>query len=387
MRYTGRSIRLIERNFPAMNMIRSEAPAVWVLIFDRKPTDCEFDPLDLESTCFEQFLLQDVRSNIAPHDIFGGESAFSELANVMSLLSKNACLVKFTTEANNTSVIMDDDYQGMDSSLRHCQMPLLNPFEPVLRDSLKTDITPHDSAAVDKAFSANLVWIEARTSTSTQPAIAATVILHSVYDRLSSYSGTGQKCPILIVTFRSSSDFIVCEPLKCSVSEESMNVPLWIRPNLGHACRVQTLTGSFDLLPTIATFLRSASATVEVSPPNVPQISDLSDREVTSTPLSLEPKSLAFLCGAPQVCSNRVVELRGDGWRAARTDGFMLVVLDDTEPDGIQTESDGDSSEEPSRRLYVKPDDRFNVNDLSRTYATVVEELSIVLQNLEKQAR
>ena len=60
-----------------MYMIRLDAPAVWVLIFDRRPTDCEFDSLDLESTCFEQFLLQDVRNNAAPLGVFGGEPAFS----------------------------------------------------------------------------------------------------------------------------------------------------------------------------------------------------------------------------------------------------------------------------------------------------------------------
>ena len=369
-----------------MNMIRADAPAVWVLIFDRKPTSRELDRLDLESTCFEQFLLQDVRSNAGPYDIFGGEPAFLELANVMTVLGQNACLVNMTTNATDSPVMTHDDYQGMETSLRRSQMPLLSAYNPDLRDSTETEITSHESALLEKAFSANLVWIEARTSTLTQPSTAPIIILNSIYERLASYSATNQKCPVLIVTFRSGNDFSVCEPLKCGISEDSINVPLWIRPNLGHACRVQTLTGSFDLLPTIATFLRSAAATEEVRPPDVPQISDLSDRKVASTPLSSEPKSLAFLCGAPQVCSNRVVELRGDVWRAARTDGFMLVVSDGPEPDSKQTGSDGDSSQEPSRRLYVKPDDRFNVNDVSRTYATVVEELSSVLQNLEKQA-
>ena len=367
-----------------MNMIRSNGPAVWVLIFDRKPTACEFDRLDLESTCFEKFLLQDVRSNAAPHEVFGGEPAFSELANTMTALGQNACLVNLTTDATNMFVIMDSDCRGMESSLRCSQIPLLSYSERGLSDSLETKIASQKSAALDTAFSANLVWIEAQISTLTHPAIAATLILDSVFDRLSAYSGTVQKCPILIVTFRSGSDFIVGEPLKSGVSEESINVPLWIRPHWGHACRVQTLTGSFDLLPTIATFLRSAEATEEVSPPHVPQISDLSDREDTSTLLSSERKSLAFLCGAPQVCSNRVVELQGDGWKAARTDGFMLVVADDVALDSTKTESDGDSSEEPSRRLYVKPDDRFNVNDVSRTYSTVVEELFGGLQNLLK---
>ncbi len=367
-----------------MNVIRSDDPAVWVLIFDRKPTDCEFDRLDLESTCFEQFLLQNVRNDAGPLDVFGGEPAFLELANALPSLCQNACLVNLTTDATSAFVIRDVDYLGLESSLRRSQMPLINSSEGRAPDSRGTQSTSDESVALEKAFSANLVWIEARISTLTQPAHAAKAILESVFSRLASSSNTKQNSPILIVTSRSGSDFTIREPLKCGVAEASINVPLWIRPNLGHACRVQTLTGSFDLLPTIATFLHSVKATDEVSPPNVPEISDLSELEVDSRPLSAEPQSLAFLCGAPQVCSNRIVELRGDSWRAARTDGFMLVVSDDTELAGSETESDGDSSKEPSRRLYVKPDDRFNVNDVSRTYSTVVEELSGVLLSTEK---
>ena len=385
-RYTPLTLNLNARILTTMNTIRSNVPAVWVLIFDRKPTNCEFDRLDLESTCFEQFLLQDVRSNAAPHEVFGGERAFSELANVMAVLGQNASFITVSTDATNTSVMTHDDHLGMESSMRRSQMPLLSDSDPNLNDSCGAEITSLKSASLRKTFSANLVWIEAGTSTSAQPAIAATTILNSVYDQLAACSSTEQKCPILIVTFRRGNNLAVCEPLKCGISENSMNVPLWIRPSLGHTCRVQTLTGSFDLLPTIATFLRSAEATDEVSPPDVPQISDVSDREVASAPLSSEPQSLAFLCGAPQVCSNRVLRLQGDTWTAARTEGFMLVVPDATEPASSKTESDGDSSEEPSRRLYVKPDDRFNVNDVSRTYATVVEDLSGVLQDLDKQA-
>jgi hypothetical protein len=369
-----------------MTMIPPDAPAVWVLIFDRKPTDCEFDRLDLEATCFEQFLLQDVRSNAGPLEVFGGEPEFSELANIMTAMNRDACLITISTDDTNTSVITLNDHQGMESSLRSSQMPLLSLSNPDVGNSRKTVNSSPESSRMDVAFSANLVWIEARNSTSRQPAQAASIILDFVYDRLTSCFGIEQRCPVLLVTFRSGNDFIVSEPLKCGLSEESVHVPLWIRPNAGHACRVQALAGSFDLLPTITTFLGSTQATEEVSPPDVPQISDVSVREVASTLLSSDPRSLAFLCGAPQVCSDRVLPLRGDNWTAARTERFMLVISDDTKTINSQTESDGDSSEEPSRRLYVKPDDRFNVNDVSRTYATVVEELSGVLQNLDRPA-
>jgi len=367
-----------------MNMIRSDAPAVWVLIFDRQPADCEFDRLDLESTYFEQFLLQDVRNDIDANIVFGGEPALLRLSRSLTELGQTTSLIKISTDCDDTSAIENSDGHSMELSMRRCHIPLLAATELNVRSLGEAKIGPSESGGFSQAFSANLVWIEAQVASAKHPATAAKQILNFVLDQLEWNAEREQKCPVLVATFRRGEHFIVSEPLKSGVAENPMHVPLWIRPNVNHACRVQTLAGSFDLLPTIATFLRSTAATEEVSPPDVPQISDLSDREVVSTPLSSEPKSLAFLCGAPQVCSNRVIELRGDGWIAARTEGFMLVISDDTQPASSKTESDGESSKEPSRRLYVKPDDRFNVNDVSRTYATVVEDLSSVLQNLER---
>jgi hypothetical protein len=366
-----------------MNLFRSDAPAVWVLVFDRRPTHGEFDRLDLESTYFEQFLLQDVRSDIAPHLVFGGEPAFSELARQMTALDQKACLVTLTTDTANCDVKTEYDFTGMESFMRRNKIPFISTDEQDSINANETNTSATDAATLDQAFLANLVWIEARISTSSRPDLSATNILNSIYDRLSSLSGTEQQRPILIVTFRSGNDISVREPLKCGITENSINVPLWIRSNLGHACRVQALTGSFDLLPTIATFLNGSAVSDKLSPPDVAQISDLSDMDIVTTPLSSESQSLAFLCGAPQVCLNRLLLLRGDGWRAARTEGFMLVNSDTTELDRSQRKSDGDSSEEPSRRLYVKPDDRFNVNDVGRTYAMVVEELAEVLKSLD----
>jgi hypothetical protein len=75
------------------------------------------------------------------------------------------------------------------------------------------------------------------------------------------------------------------------------------------------------------------------------------------------------------VCPDRLLKLRGDGWKGARTEGFLLVIPERSESEPHKTESDGDHSEEPSRRLFVKPEDRFNVNDVSGTYATAADEL------------
>ena len=371
-------------------------PAVWVLIFDRYPVDVAslesqciggltpaahqqhedpFDRLDLESTCFEQFLLQDVRSNISADKVFGGEAAFRKLAEAMTAARQTASLVSLKVHG---ALITDHaDSNAMESSLRRCGMPL--------HAAISLDCSNRDIAAsvgdgdehADRAFLSNLVWMEACIVSAANAADAAMKVLDSVFMRLQSRSAHDGHCPVLMVTFRRGDERDVREPLKSGTADNRMHVPLWIHPHAGHACRVQTLAGSFDLLPTIETFLGSADASDEASPPDVDQIADLSERVVASAQqLSPDARSLAFLCGAPQVCPDRLLKLHGDGWKGARTEEFLLLISERRQSDTDKTESDGDGSEEPSRRLFVKPDDRYNVNDLSGTYATAADELA-----------
>ncbi len=383
-------------NFPTV-------PTVWVLIFDQYPEDAAsresrdshctggltptahqgsenaFDRLDLESTCFEQFLLQDVRSEIRTDDVFGGESAFMNLSEAITAAGQTASLVSLT--ADGASITAHADCNVIESSMRRCRMPL-NAVESLdCRNVDQVNSVVGGSSNVDLAFSASLVWMEANTLSTTNSVTAAKQMLDFVFSRLQSRSVQEEKCPVLMVTFRRGDDLIVREPLQSGIAENRMHVPLWIRPNAGHACRVQALSGSFDLLPTIATFLGSTAASDEASPLAVAQIADSSERVIAAAPpLSSEPRSLAFLCGAPQVCPDRLLKLRGDEWKAARTEGFLLVIMDSNPSASEKTESDGDESEEPSRRLFVKPEDRFNVNNVSGTYATVADELVRLLK-------
>ena len=371
-------------------------PAVWVLIFDRYPGDVAskesrephctggltptarlrnegtFDRLDLESTCFEQFLLQDVRRNISADEVFGGEAAFRKLAEVMIAAGQTVSLVSLTVEG--ASITDHEDCSAMESSLRRCGVPL---HSAIGLDVSNRDVTASDGDGpehADRTFRANLVWMEASLASAEN---AAKTILDSVFTRLQSHSEQSGHCPVLMVTFRTGDDRDVREPLKSGIAENRIHVPLWIQPHVGHACRVQALAGSFDLLPTIEKFLGSARASDEASPPDVAQIADSSERVVASgQQLASSPGSLAFLCGAPQVCPDRLLKLHGDGWKGARTEQFLLVISDCGQSQTEKTESDGDDSEEPSRRLFVKPEDRFNVNDFSGTYATAADELA-----------
>ncbi len=376
----------------------ANVPAVWVLIFDRYLGDVAseesgggpstrrltpatrqgnidaFDRLDLESTCFEQFLLQNVRSKISAEEVFGGEPAFRKLAEAMTAAKQTVSLVRLTVE---DAVFVDHGASGqLESVLRGCGMPLRAVIELDFSNAAAaaSAATSDDGLAnLDPAFQANLVWIEVSIVAS---ANAANEILDTVLRRRQSCSIQDGRSPVLIVTFRTGADRDVREPFKSGIAEDRMHVPLWIQPHPGHACRVQALAGSFDLLPTIETFLGSVGASAESRPPDVAQIADSSERLVAAQKLSSAQRSLAFLCGAPQVCPNRLLLLHGDGWKGARTEEFLLVISEHHKSEAEKTETNDDDATEPSRRLFVKPEDRYNVNDVSGTYATAVDELA-----------
>jgi hypothetical protein len=442
-----------------MTEINATVPAVWVLIFDRYPMADEsreaaetqsidqlplaagqhnagtFDRPDLESTCFEQFLLQNVRSDAEAFDVFGGEAALSQLAAAMTANNQTTSLVRLNS--GYADLKGDAEFEAMQTSLLNCRMPLNCKAKLDCSGGSETR-----SDRVEQAYSASLVWMEARAALSADLAVEYDQILDFVFEQLQHQTTREKRCPVLIVTFRSGNEHFVRPPLSCGIAENRIHVPLWIRPNPGHACRVQALAGSFDLLPTIATFLGSAAASDEACPPDVPltdrsaasisrgaaplvniafalgnertypdantcnatevnvgkdkstardqsssvrsddkqELIRKSSQDVVEVVLPSGTRSLAFLCGAPQVCPDRLLLLCGDGWRAARTEEFLLVLSDPKESHGAQTESDGDSSAEPSRRLYVKPEDLFNVNDVSGTYATTADALARMIE-------
>ena len=337
-----------------------------------------FDRLDAESTYFEQFMLQDVRSNRNAAAVFGGEALFEKLAEFMRKAELTASLMQFSI--GEVARPENSNNGEMESILRRCRVPLSAVADVDCQGSPPVETGTIERNGIDLPFSENLVWMEAHVSSAENPVNATTQILDFVFGKLQAHALQSRKAPRLLVTFRTGQDCDVCAPFKSGLAESSIHVPLWIRGDILHACRVQALAGSFDLLPTITEFLGGTNIR-----DGIPATSELHHdtsaeqlAEDAST-LSLAPRNLAILCGAPQVCSNRLLPLHGDGWRAARSEEFLLVIADHCNSVSGGKESDGNNSEESSRRLYVKPEDRFNVNDVSGTYATAADELARLL--------
>ena len=214
-------------------------PVVWVLIFDRYPVDVAsreseetheshgtggltpaarqgsegaFDRLDLASTCFEQFLLQDVRSRIPADALFGGEPAFRKLAEAMTAAGQTASLVSLNVEG--ASITDHEDCNAMASSLRRWGMPLQAAIGLDCSNRDATGSHGDGSEYADRAFLENLVWMEASIASAANAANAAKTIVDCVLRRWQSRSMQEGHCPVLMVTFRRGDDREVCGTLE-----------------------------------------------------------------------------------------------------------------------------------------------------------------------------
>ena len=147
---------------------------------------------------------------------------------------------------------------------------------------------------------------------------------------------------VLVVTFLGGG--AVCKPdrFQSLLFEGDIRVPLWIRSS--HSpCRIQTLTGSFDILAMIADEL------------------DAGDRDLSAQGSADGAANLLRFAGNPDEHQDRRLFVNAGGVAAVRTSDFLFA----RSGAGMDAVS----------ALYAKPEDVWNVNDVSADYHEVVEGL------------
>ncbi|MCP4174406.1 MAG: hypothetical protein GY758_26950 [Fuerstiella sp.] len=154
---------------------------------------------------------------------------------------------------------------------------------------------------------------------------------------------------VLIVTFLNGG--AVCKPdrFQSQLFEGDIRVPLWIQ-SPHPPCRIQALTGSLDIPMTLADEL------------------DAGDRDLLAQGSVDGAANLLRFAENPGSRQDRRLFVNADGTTAIRTSNFLFVQTG-AEPDAVSA-------------LYAKPEDLWNVNDVSAEYHEVVEEL----RNLVRQA-
>lgn len=140
-----------------------------------------------------------------------------------------------------------------------------------------------------------------------------------------------------------------------ALSQSVIHLPLWIYSPQMPARRTQVVCGSRDMAPTLA------------------ELTGVTFFEPTDT----SGQSLLVL--AAEENAERILELNGPGWRALRTPTYLLVIRDAA---AEEVDRSHDEELEPIRRLYLKPDDYWNVNDVYSSY----EEIARLMEETARNA-
>lgn len=125
---------------------------------------------------------------------------------------------------------------------------------------------------------------------------------------------------------------------------------------------VQGVCGSGDLPCTVAELLNSELP--------IDRSEQTSSQHYLQQPMSL----LDLLRNVPGT-ANRLLPIQGDDWQAWRTQTCLVWQPTQTEQDRLTT----------APQLYLKPEDRWNRNDLSGTYAVMLDGIVRAAANTEER--
>ena len=371
-----------------LNSSTATSRRVWILMFDHLQIDGadpiplvesgdaspppsldhfnSFDDLDLRCSSFEQYVLQDSRVSARLTDVLGGQRAFERFAKHLDTLNKSSGLVRLSFD---------------DSPLDYGESTTESATRPEHRIEWPSTIERRlprgacdSSMQIDpelrSTLSADVVWIEVIASGDACREDSDRLLKLVQQWRLESQPGS-ETTPVLIVSAIHGYARKVNPPFASGLAESLIHVPLWIDHGASHACRIQTLAGSFDLLPTVGEFLLGSgnlSEPPETKPPNPSE---------QSGGLKGAPLSLAGVCSHSQPLPDRLLQLTGDSWTALRTQQYLLVHPVAGNSSRNEAGYSADDEMRATRCLYLKPDDVWNVNDAIVAYSSIADQMEL----------
>ena len=327
-----------------------------------------FDDLDIGSSFFEQYLIQDARGGAKAAEILGGEEVLSRFQQVLRQDGRLIASVVVRATDQETSVVKESLplwTSELDDSVIHVS----------LKSSLGKQFSLSEQLMILPGFrEADLVWFDVQGLSSADESERPETILGEILELRRSVSPEPVEQPILIVSSLRGSSRTVAPPFDGGCDEGLIHVPLWIDEGRGHSRRLQKLVGSFDLLPTLAEYLTGGPA---VKPPGTPVDPDTPIETKAELQdafrLAVGSRSLRPLLTGCDCGGDRLLRLVGDGWTALRSQQYLLVSTESKDEDFGLTSSGLDR-----RQLYLKPDDSWNVNDSIVPYETVADEMETV---------
>jgi hypothetical protein len=351
---------------------------IWLVLFDPLPEphsespSAAFECLESRSLVFEQYLIQDVREQATLDDYFGGAEAVSSWAQALRLSAGRNVWLQLAA----------DDSPATRAAAAVVTAPaLVAALQPdVFRLPVHLpDMFPE--SLLKSVSKAHLVLVTVRLRTLpvqesesvSNPFSAADqnqVVDHTLawLERLAAAALHGQKAPVWLVTgFRGPSRPLT-SPFESGADESQFHVPLWWTEPLSAGTRLQSLCGSFDLLPTLAELLEDHEESTELDAGKGAEATAVAAESGSSpcAPVSLLSPQLQGTAGG-----ERLLKLRHDSWQGLRTSQYFLVQSQET-----PSEDTGDAGEFAGQQLYLKPEDYWNVNNSIVSYAEIAREMT-----------
>lgn len=335
-------------------------PRFWLVLFDclqmpsiklqESITTDVVDQLEVKSVFFEQFLIQNSRTGTDLGDALGGRECCEAFLRQLTLHGRTFRQLQIAPDSENDIAPRIDESR-------------LFPGQSPLQTLLLTSTSIEALSPEDRNTLADTDVLLITIATQSHPADTAAMADHglSLIHKLASHLFHDGEAPTLLVTALRGTPCPAPPSLQFGIDEGLVRVPAWYRnPTMG-AGRVQTICGSYDLLPSILGWIKTVgSDAAAASALAAEQPSDVCFRG--TLPLFTE------LPGAED--SERMLRLQGDGWTALRTQQYLLVTHDNSGHDAY-------APEDPLRQLYLKPDDYWNVNDVIVSYGEIA---SLMLQ-------
>lgn len=333
---------------------------VWLVLFDPLPVDTiesidslpsAFDQLDVLGIAFEQFLVQDLRDAATLDDYLGGVETIRNWCRDARVPERSVIWLQAGSDVQPSGGVFSAPELVASAQARTLQISSAEFLQP-----------PTETAAA--LASAALVIVSVRLAAATASAAACAELLAGLKSLASTlFTGPQQLQPFWLVTGFRGLPRPLEPPLECGADESSLHVPLWVTAESSAGTRLQVLCGSFDLLPTIGELLSPGYLPpAHTAPPEAPR--------------NLLAEEIQRFDSSP-----RLLRLQHDHWCGLRTSQYFLVQPIHSE---AKPHSNSDSSqhiefeEPPEPRLYLKPDDYWNISNSIVAFREIADQMASV---------
>ena len=348
---------------------------VWLVLFDPLPElhaespSAAFECLESRSLVFEQYLIQDVRRQATLDDYFGGAEAVSGFGRALRPSTGRTIWLQLSAE--DSSATSADPAVVTAPALVAALRPDVFRSPAHLPDMFPEPLLESVSKARLVLVTVRLRTVPVPESESVLSPVPATDQMQAVdhmltwLERLAATACPGKDSPVWLVTGFRGPSRPLASPFESGADESQFHVPLWCTEPLSAGTRLQSLCGSFDLLPTLAELLDDHEKTTDPDAGRGTVAVKVAAETASSpcAPVSLLSPQLQGTAGG-----ERLLRLRHDSWQGLRTSQYFLVQPQEGPPEDV--------GEFAGQQLYLKPEDYWNVNNSIVSYAEIAREMA-----------